>query len=169
MRGWCTHAFNRAEHVADLRVDEALPLLWALDFNVDPMCSVVAQMAGETVRVLEEIVLSRASTQEACEEFSARFPQPPAGICVYGDASGSRMQTAGTTDYEIIEEFFRRAGYRNVDYKVPRANPPVRERVGLVNAKLRSASAETDLLVDREMQGADQGFRTGGLQAGQHA
>ena len=33
-------------------------LLWALDFNVDPMSSVVAQMDGETVIVLDEIVMS---------------------------------------------------------------------------------------------------------------
>ncbi len=148
--GLVYHAFNRAQHTADIRVEPKLPLLWALDFNVDPMCSVVAQIAGETVRVAAEIVLSRATTQEACEEFAARFRWHPAGICVYGDASGSHMQTAGTTDYQVVREFFQRAGYRNVAYKVPRANPLVRERVGLVNAKLRSASAETHLVIDRK-------------------
>jgi hypothetical protein len=148
--GLVYHAFIRADHVTDVKVDRALPLLWALDFNVDPMCSVVAQIAGETVRVAAEIVLSRATTREACEEFQARFPRHAAGICVYGDASGSHMQTAGTTDYQVIREFFQRAGYRNVSYRVPRANPLVRERVGLVNAKLRSASGETHLIVDRK-------------------
>jgi hypothetical protein len=148
--GLVYHAFSRMEHTADVKVDETLPLLWALDFNVDPMCSVVAQIAGETVRVLAEIVLSRATTQQACEEFAARFPRHFAGIYVYGDASGNHMQTAGTTDYQVIREFFQRGGYRNVAYKVPRANPLVRERVGLVNAKLRSASAETYLVVDRK-------------------
>ena len=148
--GLVYHAFNRAEHTADVKVEEARPLLWALDFNVDPMCSVVAQIVGETVRVLGEIVLSRATTQQACEEFAARFPRHGAGICVYGDASGSHMQTAGTTDYRVIREFFQREGYRNVTYKVPRANPPVRERVGLVNAKLCAASSEAHLVIDRK-------------------
>jgi hypothetical protein len=148
--GLVYQAFNRAEHVADVAVQKTLPLLWALDFNVDPMCSVVAQIAGGTVRVLTEIVLSRATTGEACEEFAARFPQHHAGICVYGDASGSHLQTKGATDYQQVREFFRRAGYPNVSYKVPRANPLVRERVGLVNAKLRSASGETHLVIDRK-------------------
>jgi hypothetical protein len=148
--GLAYHAFNRAEHVAEVKVEPSLPLLWALDFNVDPMCSVVAQIAGETVRVAAEIVLSRSTTREACEEFHARFPQHAAGVCVYGDASGSHMQTAGTTDYQVIREFFQRAGYRNVKYKVPRANPFVRERVALVNAKLQSASKETHLVIDRK-------------------
>jgi hypothetical protein len=148
--GLVYHEFSRAEHTADLKVEATLPLLWALDFNVDPMCSVVAQIAGETIRVLAEIVLSRSTTQEACQEFAARFPRHGAGICVYGDASGSHMQTAGTSDYRVVREFFQREGYRNVTYKVPRANPLVRERVGLVNSKLRSASSETHLVIDRK-------------------
>ncbi len=148
--GLVYQAFSRTEHMTDVSADPQRPLLWALDFNVDPMCSVVAQITGETVRVVTEIVLSRATTMEACEEFAARFPRHTAGICVYGDASGSHMQTAGTTDYQVIREFFQRSGYRNVSYKVPRANPLVRERVGLVNAKLRSASGETHLVIDRK-------------------
>ncbi|MGH9660808.1 MAG: terminase large subunit domain-containing protein [Bryobacteraceae bacterium] len=38
------HAFSRLEHVAELKADEGAALLWALDFNVDPMSSVVAQI-----------------------------------------------------------------------------------------------------------------------------
>src|SRR5579862_6987268 len=36
-------AFDRQRNIADAEVNPARPLLWALDFNVDPMCSVVAQ------------------------------------------------------------------------------------------------------------------------------
>ncbi len=143
-------AFRRSEQVRDVALDPRRPLLWALDFNVDPMCSVVAQIAGETVAVVDEIVISRASTLQACEEFQRRFPVHAAGVIIYGDASGSRMQTAGTSDYEIIREFFRREGYQKVEYRVPTANPPVRERVELMNAKLMSASGEVNLVVNRK-------------------
>ncbi|MGE5569013.1 MAG: terminase large subunit domain-containing protein [Rhodospirillales bacterium] len=148
--GLVYHAFRREEHVTDVEVDPRLPLLWALDFNVDPMSSVVAQISDGVVKVVDEIVISRATTEEACEEFQARFPRHAAGICIYGDASGSRMQTTGTTDYTMIREFFRRAGYINVSYKVPRSNPLVRERVGLVNAKLKTAAGERHLVVNRK-------------------
>lgn len=140
-------AFRRAEHVTEVSVDPALPLMWALDFNVDPMCSVVVQMAGEKVYVVDEIVIGRATTLEACEEFRRRFPPPQKGLAVFGDASGARMQTTGTSDWDIIRQFFGREGYRDVSYRVPRANPPVRDRVELVNAKLRSAAGEIGLLV----------------------
>ncbi len=145
--GLAYHEFDRAEHVKEVTVEAGLPLLWALDFNVDPMCSVVAQIRDGRVAVVDEIVISRATTEDACAEFRSRFPRHAAGVTVYGDATGSRMQTAGTSDYQVIQSFFRRAGYRNVTYKVPRANPAVRERVNLVNGKLRSAAGEISLAV----------------------
>src|SRR5205823_5786199 len=85
----CGFAVARQENVSEMGVDARLPLMWALDFNVDPMCAVVAQVDGEQVRVLEEIVLSRASTYDACEEFSRRFPEHRGGLVVYADASGA--------------------------------------------------------------------------------
>jgi hypothetical protein len=141
------HCFSRSEHVQELKVDPGLPLLWALDFNVNPMCSVVAQIDGEAVKVVEEIVINRASTEEACREFHRRFSQHPQPVVVYGDASGNRRQTAGTTDYQIIREYFHNAGPWQMRYKVPPMNPQVRERVGLVNSKLKSALGEIQMRV----------------------
>ena len=100
------YAFNRQEHVVRPPVHPGAPLLWALDFNVDPMCSVVAQIVNGTVYVLDEIVLRHASTLQACEEFNRRFPAHDRGVVVYGDASGNSMHTTGTSDYHIIREFF---------------------------------------------------------------
>jgi hypothetical protein len=141
-------SFDRHRNVKKLNVNPLGPLLWALDFNVDPMSSVIAQMEGTEVRVLDEIVLSRASTENACEEFHSRYPNFQAGVVIYGDASGKKLQTAGTTDYEIVREYFRRAGYTNMRFQVPARNPSVRERVGLVNSKLWSASEEAQVFVD---------------------
>src|SRR5271170_6127807 len=106
------------------------------------MCSIVAQKSGEEILVLDEVVLSRASTLQACEEFHTRYPNHQAGIVIYGDASGQRLQTAGTTDYRIIRDYFRQTAYGNLKFRVPASNPGVRERIGLVNAKLFSADEE---------------------------
>lgn len=141
------YAFERQESVVETSADESRPLMWALDFNVDPMCSVVAQVDGETVSVLDEIVLSRASTHQACEEFTRRFAGHPGGLVIYADASGARLQTSGTTDVEILKKFFHAGPYGGVWFKIPRANPPVRDRVALMNAKLESAAGERSLRV----------------------
>jgi hypothetical protein len=145
--------FQRERNLRTVEIDGALPLFWALDFNVDPMSSIVAQRRGEEILVLDEVVLSRASTLQACEEFHARYPNHQAGIVIYGDASGQRLQTAGTTDYRIIKDYFRQTAYRSLKFRVPASNPSVRERVALVNAKLFSAGEEVRLLIDPRCRG----------------
>jgi hypothetical protein len=141
------HAFERGVHVRELEADAGQPLMWALDFNVDPMCSVIAQRDGETVQVLDEIVLSRSSTWEAYEEFANRYPPTKAGLRVYADASGRHAQTGGGTDLEILRKCLARGGYSRVDYRIPRRNPAVRDRVALVNARLKNAAGEIRLYV----------------------
>jgi hypothetical protein len=142
-------SFERNENCRGVQVNPLLPLIWALDFNVDPMCSVVAQVDGGVVNVVNEIVLSRVSTEAACEQFAAQYPSHAAGLTVYGDASGHHMQTtSGTTDIKIIKSYFRSGAYGTLNCNVPASNPPVRERVALMNATLKSADGERRLFVD---------------------
>lgn len=145
--GLVYHAFHRTEHVRELRVEARSPLLWALDFNVDPLSSVVAQIVAGEVRVLDEIVLRRASTEDACLKFSERFASHPSSVVVYGDASGNAVRTSGRSDYTIIRNFFRGSGL-HMEYRIPRSNPLVRERVNLLNGRLKPATGEGTLFVD---------------------
>src|SRR5260370_30693118 len=131
-----------------MKLDPTLPLLWALDFNVDPMSSLIVQKEKEEIRVLDEIVLSRASTQDACEEFHTRFPNHQAGIVIYGDSTGDRRQTCGMSDYKVIQEFLIRNGYKHHQFQVPAQNPLVRERLALVNGQLLSKYESVQLFVD---------------------
>ncbi len=99
------YAFSN-ENVAPAKYDPNLPLYWALDFNVDPMCSVICQIeewkrtpwatahyeTRKTLRVLDEIVLGDSNTNAAVEEFIDRA-RKLAGtssritVNIYGDAS----------------------------------------------------------------------------------
>jgi hypothetical protein len=142
------YAFERGSNVGAVSVNPGLPLRWALDFNVDPMCSVVVQVDGGRVLVIDEIVLGRASTMDACREFATRFPSHGRGLVVYADATGSRMQTSGSSDLRILREFFRTGEYGQVEFKIPSSNPVVRDRVMLVNAKLGSAAGARMVTVD---------------------
>lgn len=140
-------AFERNGNLGSVEVDEGLPLLWALDFNVDPMCSVIAQVKRDgLVMVADEIVLSRASTYDACEEFLLRFPRHSGGLIVYADATGARLQTSGKTDLAILREVL--GDYAAVEFRIPKSNPVVRDRLTLMNGKLRSAGGERMLRVD---------------------
>ncbi|HEU5023174.1 MAG TPA: terminase family protein [Bryobacteraceae bacterium] len=140
-------SFDRRRNVKDLAPVQGLPLLWTLDFNVDPLCSLVVQKTRDEVRVVDEIVLRRATTEQLCEEFAARFGNPPGGVDVYGDSNGSAMHTnSDSTDYGVIRDFFRARGVR-VRFRVPKSNPSVRDRVVTVNGKLRNAAEEVSLFV----------------------
>jgi hypothetical protein len=141
-------SFQRGVHLRELKVDWHRPLLWALDFNVDPMSSVIVQICGDTVHVLDEIVIRRATTQEACAEFLKRYPQHAAGLIVFGDASGSAQQTTGASDFEMVREYFSVHSSLRVEYRVPKANPPVRERVNTMNRQFLNAAGVIAAYVD---------------------
>jgi hypothetical protein len=128
--------------------DPRRPLLWALDFNVAPMSSVLVQRNGDKLAVIDEIVLERATTEEACMEFENRYKGHVDVLEVYGDASGRSTHTTGASDYSVLQVFLHRAGFRNIRLKVPPANPPVLNRVQKVNALLTNALGEVRLEVD---------------------
>ena len=147
-QGLVYHAFDRKVHVTPAEREPEKKLYWALDFNVDPMSSVVVQVEGTQIRVLDEIVIHRASTQDACEEFRRRYPDHEAGLVIVADASGAQTRTSGTTDHSIVQAYMAKHEYPKVTYRFGRRNPAVRERVALVNAKLKSAAGEVSLVVD---------------------
>ncbi len=142
------HAYRPGLNLRAQTLDERSPVCWTLDFNVDPMSSLVVQLSRDGgIRVLDEIVLKRATTEQACEEFEKRFGKPPEGVIVFGDASGSAMHTTGHSDYQMIRSYFA-ARMVKATYRVPKGNPAVRDRVALVNSKLRNARGEVSLQID---------------------
>lgn len=141
-------SFSREANVRPLAADRRAPLLWALDFNVDPMSSLVVQRSGLLINVLDEIVIRNGTTRDACQAFLERFCGHEGEVVVYGDASGNQQQTTGSTDYQMIREHFAVASSLTVTYRVPKSNPAVRDRVNLTNSKLRSAIGEAMLMID---------------------
>ena len=142
------YCFDRKVHVAPQSYDPMKPLLWAMDFNVAPMSSVILQWREGRLAVIDEIVLERATTEEACQEFENRY-QGHAGVLeIYGDASGRNMHTTGTNDYATVQNALTRAGFRNVRLRVPASNPAVLSRVRKVNALLTNANGEVRLEMD---------------------
>jgi hypothetical protein len=141
-------AFGRAEHIKESKVNPQLPLRWALDFNVDPMSSVIVQTTVDKVIVLDEIYLRNSSTKDACEEFMRRYPRHDKGVIVYGDSSGNQRQTTGSTDYQIIEEHFGTNTNLKPQWRENKFNPSVRDRINLMNKQFRTAAGTVGMVVD---------------------
>jgi hypothetical protein len=154
--GRAYHAFDREHNVRNLGFSSGLGLCWAIDFNMNPLCSVLAQIHEGAILVLEELILPDSNTLAACEEFLSRTekwcPGGRLAVSIYGDATADQRRTsASRTDWEIVKEFFGRHRERfDVVFRVPSVNPPVKDRVNCVNAKLRNQVGEYRLLVDRD-------------------
>lgn len=152
--GEAYHAFSYQENVRRSDYSASDALVWSLDFNVHPMCSVLAQRSGDTVSVLDEMVLDNAHTGMACqalfEKIRPWMSGRPITLEVYGDASGHQRRTSGTdTDWGLIREFFGRLrGQVVLQMRTTSSNPGVRDRINIVNSRLCSAAGERRLFID---------------------
>jgi hypothetical protein len=140
-------AFRRDGNVFERAYDPKLDLHWSLDFNVSPLCSIVAQKIGEEADVIDEIVIDDGLTEQACAEFIRRYGKHTGGIQVYGDASGNNRRTSGPSDFALVQKALAQARCVNVRFQVPHRNPAVEERVRLVNRKLRNAAGQVELRI----------------------
>ena len=138
--------------LAGARAATYLPLVLGCDFNVRHMSWVVMQNRARDWYALDEIALrgKRSHSGDAVAEFIARFPsygvKANPAVLIVGDASGNAQKSsaAGQTDYTIITEALTAAGI-TWENRTPDANPPVKDRVNQVNAKLRSADGQAHL------------------------
>jgi hypothetical protein len=147
-QGRVYESFDRERNVASESFDPSLPLYWSLDFNVTPLCSVLAQKRGDRVCVIDEICLDNATVGDAVDALHNRIRGAAAGLIVTGDASGRQRSVAALGDaYAELRICLARAGFRNFKISVAASNPPVMKRVKLVNACLQDASGETTLTV----------------------
>jgi Terminase large subunit, T4likevirus-type, N-terminal len=154
--GRAYYAFERSANVRECRYQPGVPLIWSVDFNVNPLCSVLAQRVDQSVYVLDELVLPDSNTPAACEAFlhraKDRLSQGPVPILlqIYGDATGdSRNTAASRTDWKIIRDFFdRQKAAFAASIRVPSSNPPVKDRINCVNARLCNSLQERRLFID---------------------
>ncbi len=137
------YAYNVILHQdPSIEVDPLRPLIVCCDFNVSPCVWVVCQSDGESVWVVDEIVLRNTNTMEMAGELMRRYGTSDSrkhGIVIYGDAAGSARSTTGKSDYAILYEM----GF--VIQNVSKSNPFVKDRINAVNAMLVNTRGEVRL------------------------
>ena len=100
--------------------------------------------------MVDEIVLNRARTTDACDAFLRKYGKHQAGLTIYGDASGANQRTTGSSDYDLIRDYFRtdqgsQRPLRSSEAAIRRCGTGSR----LVNARLKNAFGEVTLRVHR--------------------
>lgn len=147
MSGRVYYPFERREHSGEqYKFNPQLPLWVGMDFNIDPMSTVIfqPQPSGELWAV-DEIVLFGSNTEEICAELDRRYwrQQGLGQITVYPDpAGGQRQHARGETDMDILRE----KGFKRIKYR--RKHPFVADRVNAVNRMLRSANGTVKMRVN---------------------
>ncbi|MDP9175557.1 MAG: hypothetical protein M3O30_17075 [Planctomycetota bacterium] len=148
-RGKAFSDFDPTLHIKPAAYDPALPICWSLDFNIDPMCSGIIQHHKGHISVIDELTLPDTDTDAACDVFLDRAKQRAWNLYalnIYGDATGAaRDSTSGISDWYILEKRLRGLKPR---FQVPKCNPPIKDTINAIRAKLKTADGATQLTVD---------------------
>lgn len=144
MSGRVYYSFDRNEHVGDYAFNPKLPIHIGMDFNIDPMSSIIIQEQhnGE-IWVVDEAILYGSNVQETADELSRRYYRQINQISIYPDPAGnSRNHDRGETSLEILRE----AGFKSIYFK--RKHPLVADRVNAVNRLFRTAEGTSLLRIN---------------------
>jgi hypothetical protein len=136
--GLSYYSFDSTQNIKPITYNPDLPIIWSLDFNVKPYCSVIMQYepglsprglpvikslanASGAINVIQELIIpSNGNTESMCELFKKRtmpyyqmLQRMAYGkrleVVLTGDASGSASHTsANYSDWQQIRAFFTR-------------------------------------------------------------
>lgn len=144
MSGRVYYSFDRNEHVGDYPFNPKLPIYIGMDFNIDPMSSIIIQeQSNGEIWIVDEAVLYGSNVQETADELSRRYFRHMNQISIYPDPAGAnRNHDRGESSLEVLRE----AGFTNIFYK--RKHPLVQDRVNAVNRLLQTAEGQVRLRVN---------------------
>ena len=137
-------SFDRSKHCAKRTDLDSLPVIIAMDFNVDHSSAIACRYGKTWIHAFKEYRMMNATTYDMAEAISKDFPYSK----VYCDASGTARRSSSTqSDFSILKSF-------KLNPIAPPKNPPVRERVNAVNKVIRDGNFSVDncpnLIMDLE-------------------
>lgn len=159
--GQAYYSFDATVHARErVTYDEALPLHFCFDFNVDPGTAAVCQdqaYTGAREEVADEItawigevwIRPSSNTPAVCRALLDAYGEHEGLVYAWGDYTGGARhssQTAGT-DWDQIKEILGRAYGGRLKMR-RRRNPSERARVNAVNSRLLTADGKVHMLVD---------------------
>lgn len=127
-----------------------LPIHLTCDFNVDPMCWLMAHKTDEKVFYFDELTRENTYTQECIDEFISRYGEHRGLIIVNGDASGDyRNAQSQFTNYAIILKSLREHfGNDRVKLEIRDFNPPIINRINAFNQKVKTNKGIINIYID---------------------
>jgi phage terminase large subunit len=146
-RGLVAKGFDPDVNIRNINYCRDLGLHIGCDFNVDPMCWVLAHKTLDKIYFIDEIIIENASTLLAVEEFYSRYPNHSGPLIINGDASGDfRSPDSEWTNYAQMRARLAQLGYK-VEVQIKGFNPPVKNRIAAWNTKIKNADGEVGIYI----------------------
>jgi len=155
------HIFD-AKRCSDLGIppiewDPLLPVHWAHDFNIDPLCSVLFQIREmrvdgfqkQVAYVIDEMRVRDAIIDSAVKEFQNRDAYKIArknGLYLYGDPAGNQgNRQTGESDWVALRKGLHNLGITGTS-RIANAHPTHRDRYNAGNGKFENGRGEIGTL-----------------------
>ncbi len=150
------YSFNACTHVAKLKYDPLLPLIFTFDFNISPGTAAILQEQelpnGKigTGIIGEVHIPMNSTTPVVCDRLIHDWGAHRGLVRCYGDATGGSGGTAKVmgSDWELIKNTLHPVFLNRLKIKVRRSNPRERVRVNAVNSRLMAANDDIRMMVD---------------------
>jgi len=124
-------------------------IMWHHDFNFTPMSSGIGVRRGNDFYILDEIILTSATSRQSAIEFVEKYKNHAnRKVIIYGDPAGRAGEKHGhASDYTEMEQVLRANNWQ-VERRVKPAAPAIKDRQNSVRAKIRNAAGQTSLFVN---------------------
>lgn len=133
--------------------DEAIQpheqLWWMHDQNYTPLSSAIGVRRGDSLYLLDEIVLTSAVSRQAAIEFVEKYADHKNKcVVLYGDPAGRAGEKHGhASDYTEIKDVLKANGWTFKD-RVQKSHPAIKDRQNAVRARVLNAAGERFLFVN---------------------
>lgn len=124
-------------------------ILWFHDFNYTPLSSGIGVRRGDSLFLLDEIILTSAVAKQSALEFVEKYKtHKNKNVLVYGDPAGRAGEKHGhQSDYTEIESVLRSHGWK-FERRVKMSTRSIKDGQNAVRAKVLNAKGDTTLFVN---------------------
>lgn len=124
-------------------------LWWMHDQNFTPLSSAIGVRRGNSLYLLDEIILESAISKQSAMEFVDKYKDHRnKHVIIYGDPAGRAGEKHGhASDYTDIEGVLKSNGW-SYTRKVKPAHPAIKDRQNAVRTKIQTASGAVSLYVN---------------------
>lgn len=137
------------ENITDAEIEPHEQLMWMHDQNFTPLSSAIGVRRGESLYLLDEIILTSAVSRQSAIEFVEKYKSHKnRKVLIYGDPAGRAGEKHGhPSDYTEIEAVLKQNGWA-FERRVRRAAPAIKDRQNAVRAKVCTADDTRTLFVN---------------------